>query len=149
MPRYLAHTILLIILGLSSCSADGKSRRNVLYDYAEGKAPDRVIKNDEIEGVASWYGKRFQGRRTANGESFDMHKMTAAHKTFPFGTVVRVVRADTRQDVVVRINDRGPFTKGRVIDLSRAAASEIQLIHTGTAKVELQILRWGDGKTYH
>lgn len=149
MPRYLAHTILLVTLGLSSCAADGASRRNVLYDYAEGKAPDRAIKQDEIEGIASWYGKRFHGRRTANGESFDMHKMTAAHKTFPFGTVVRVVRADTRQDVVVRINDRGPFSKERVIDLSRAAASEIQLIHSGTAKVEVQILRWGDGKTYH
>lgn len=149
MPRYLAHMMLLTVLALSSCAAGSHAQRNVLLEYAEGEGPDRALKKEETHGVASWYGKRFQGRSTANGESFDMHKMTAAHKTFPFGTVVRVVRVDTRQDVVVRINDRGPFSKGRVIDLSRAAAKEVQLIQTGTAEVEVQVLRWGDGKTYH
>lgn len=148
MPRYPVHVLLLVVLGLSSCAAGGSSRRNPLYEFAEGAAPDRTIKQEEIQGVASWYGDRFHGRRTANGESFDMHKMTAAHKTFPFNTVVRVVRKDTRQDVIVRINDRGPFSKGRVIDLSKAAAGEIELIRTGTADVELEVLQWGDGKTY-
>lgn len=148
MPRYLIQVILLLIFGVTSCAAGTKARRNVLYEFAEGSAPDRAIKQEEIHGVASWYGDRFQGRRTANGESFDMHQMTAAHKTFPFNTVVRVVRADTRQDVIVRINDRGPFSKGRVIDLSKAAADEIEMIRAGTAEVEIEILQWGDGKTY-
>lgn len=149
MPKYFIHVLLLLLFGMSSCAAHSKTRRNVLYAFAEDAAPDRTIKQEEVQGVASWYGDRFQGRRTANGESFDMHQMTAAHKTFPFNTVVRVIRADTRQNVIVRINDRGPFSQGRVIDLSKAAANEIEMIRTGTAEVELEILQWGDGKTHH
>ena len=92
----------------------------------------------EIErGRASWYGPRFHGRRTASGEVFNMHELTAAHKTLPFGTQVRVRHASTGREVVVRINDRGPFTKGRVIDLSRAAAEKIGLIRAGAAPVVL------------
>ncbi len=92
----------------------------------------------EIErGMASWYGRQFQGRRTASGEPFDRHALTAAHKTLPFGTWVRVRHLGTGQEVVVRINDRGPFAKGRVIDLSQAAASAIGLVQSGTARVAL------------
>lgn len=148
MPRYLLQLLVGIFFVLSSCAAGGAPQRNVLYDYAGASSPDRALKQEEIQGVASWYGDRFHGKRTANGESFDMHKLTAAHKTFPFNTIVRVVREDTRQNVIVRINDRGPFSKGRVIDLSKAAAEEIELIHTGTAGVEIEVLQWGDGKTY-
>ncbi len=86
-------------------------------------------------GTASWYGERFHGRRTASGEAFDMHGLTAAHKTLPFGTRVRVRNLDNGREVVVRINDRGPFTRGRVIDLSRAAAAAIGMIQSGTARV--------------
>ncbi|MBD2841476.1 septal ring lytic transglycosylase RlpA family protein [Erythrobacter rubeus] len=92
-------------------------------------------------GVASFYGRRFHGRRTANGERFDMNAMTAAHKTLPFGTKVRVTNPRNGRSVVVRINDRGPFTRGRTIDLSRAAAREIGMIARGHARVELDILR--------
>jgi rare lipoprotein A len=73
-------------------------------------------------GIASWYGPRFHGRKTANGERFDQNAMTAAHKTLPFGTRVRVTSMITGKQIVVRINDRGPFIRGRVIDLSKAAA---------------------------
>ncbi len=86
-------------------------------------------------GMASWYGEQFHGRRTASGEPFDKHEFTAAHKTLPFGTLVRVRHARTGKEVTVRINDRGPFTRGRVIDLSRAAASAIGLMQTGVAPV--------------
>ncbi|QHE84121.1 septal ring lytic transglycosylase RlpA family protein [Hydrogenophaga sp. BPS33] len=86
-------------------------------------------------GMASWYGAQFHGRRTASGEAFDQNELTAAHKTLPFGTLVRVRHARTGKEVTVRINDRGPFTKGRVIDLSRAAASALGLIQTGVAPV--------------
>ncbi|MBX7526632.1 septal ring lytic transglycosylase RlpA family protein [Qipengyuania vesicularis] len=91
-------------------------------------------------GVASYYGKRFHGRRTASGERFDMHAMTAAHKTLPFGSRVRVTNPRTGKSVIVRINDRGPFTPGRTIDLSRAAAEEIGLVRRGHGTVELALL---------
>jgi rare lipoprotein A len=91
-------------------------------------------------GVASYYGRRFHGRRTANGERFDMNAMTAAHKTLPFGTHVRVTNPRNGRSVTVRINDRGPFIRGRTIDLSRAAAQKIGMIASGHARVELDVV---------
>jgi rare lipoprotein A len=86
-------------------------------------------------GLASWYGPGFQGRRTASGERFNTHSMTAAHRSLPFGTRVRVTNERTGRSVVVRINDRGPFVRGRVIDLSKASARAIGV--SGVAKVRL------------
>jgi len=91
-------------------------------------------------GVASWYGRKFHGRKTASGERYDMHELTAAHRSLPFGTVVQVVRLDSGAAVVVRINDRGPFVEGRIIDLSQAAAAEIDMVHDGVAQVALYLL---------
>ncbi len=92
-------------------------------------------------GVASYYGRRFHGRRTANGERFNMNAMTAAHKTLAFGTRVRVTNARNGRSVTVRINDRGPFIRGRTIDLSRAAAQKIGMIGSGHARVKLEVVR--------
>lgn len=92
------------------------------------------------EGTASFYGRRFNGRRTASGEAFDMHALTAAHRTLPFGSKVRVTNLANDRSVVVRINDRGPFTRKRVIDLSRAAANEIGLIRRGHGQVRLELV---------
>lgn len=139
----------LILLFSSACAAHASSGRTPSKASATVEGQDRELSRDEVIGKASWYGDRFHGRSTANGERYDMHAMTAAHKTLPFGTVVRVVRADTRQSVVVRVNDRGPFSAGRIIDLSRAAAAEIGMIQRGTADVELEILAWGDGQQFH
>lgn len=98
--------------------------------------PEPSEAGDEIDrGLASWYGEKFHGRRTASGETFNTNELTAAHKTLPFGTRVRVRHATTGKEVTVRINDRGPFTKGRVIDLSRAAAAAIGLLQSGVAPV--------------
>ena len=91
-------------------------------------------------GIASWYGKPFHGRKTANGETYDMNQMTAAHKLLPFNTRVYVMNLDNNESTVVRINDRGPFVKGRVIDLSRKAAIEVGMLLKGTARVRLEIL---------
>ncbi|ADK79697.1 septal ring lytic transglycosylase RlpA family protein [Sediminispirochaeta smaragdinae] len=91
-------------------------------------------------GFASWYGGKFQGRKTANGEVFDTNKLTAAHKTLPFGTLVRVTNLDNDKSVEVRINDRGPFVEGRIIDLSRAAAEAIDMVGRGIAKVSLEVI---------
>ena len=91
-------------------------------------------------GTASYYASKFQGRRTASGEAFDNGAMTAAHRTLPFGSLVRVTNPATGASVVVRINDRGPFTRGRMIDVSRAAAEELGLIARGHATVELELI---------
>jgi rare lipoprotein A len=93
-----------------------------------------------ISGTASWYGPGFNGQLTANGERYDMHDFTAANKTLPFGTRVRVTNKDTGRSVVVRINDRGPYVRGRIIDLSKRAATTIGLMDSGTAPVTLEIL---------
>lgn len=94
----------------------------------------------ELRGDASWYGPGFAGRSTASGEVFDPGDFTAAHRTLPFGTMIRVVREDTRQWVVVRVNDRGPFVRGRVVDLSESAAREIEMIDHGHVPVWIEIL---------
>jgi rare lipoprotein A len=89
------------------------------------------------EGRASWYGKEFHGRPTASGEIYDMYKKTAAHKTLPLGTYVKVINISNHRHTIVRINDRGPFVKGRIIDLSYAAAKEIGLVGPGTAPARI------------
>lgn len=94
----------------------------------------------EQEGLASWYGGKFQGRQTASGEIFDTNELTAAHKTLAFGTVVKVTNLENGKSTVVRINDRGPFIPGRIIDLSRAAAVAIGAAGKGVAKVRIEEL---------
>jgi rare lipoprotein A len=91
-------------------------------------------------GVASWYGEPFHAKNTANGEIYNMDAMTAAHKTLPFGTMVMVKNMENNRTTIVRINDRGPFCRGRIIDLSRRAAEEIGMIRKGTAPVEITAL---------
>ncbi len=109
---------------------------------AAAKAPaSRVATTPRAQtGMASWYGPGFAGRRTANGEVFDPSQLTAAHQQLPFNTLVRVVNETNGQSVVVRINDRGPFKGGRIIDLSRAAAEAVGMIGTGVARVHLEVL---------
>lgn len=90
------------------------------------------------EGTASYYGKAHHGKRTASGERFNQNALTAAHRTLPFGTRVKVTNLDNGRSVVVRINDRGPFGRGRIIDLSRAAAEQLNMLRSGTAPVRLE-----------
>ncbi len=95
----------------------------------------------EQTGTASWYGGKFHGRKTSNGETYDMHKKSAAHKILPFNTYVKVTNLDNNKSTIVRINDRGPFAKGRIIDLSYAAAKELGVVGPGTARVNIVALR--------
>ncbi|MCD6498601.1 MAG: septal ring lytic transglycosylase RlpA family protein [Deltaproteobacteria bacterium] len=97
-------------------------------------------------GKATWYGGRFNGGPTASGERFNQDAMTAAHKRLPFDTLVRVTRIDNKQSVVVRINDRGPYGKGRVIDLSREAAKRLHMLRAGVVRVRLDVIKWGRGR---
>ncbi|KJY92750.1 lipoprotein [Vibrio neptunius] len=92
------------------------------------------------EGVASWYGKKFHGHQTSNGEVYDMYSMSAAHKTLPIPSYVKVTNKDNGRSAVVRVNDRGPFHQGRIIDLSFAAATKLDVIHTGTANVTIEVI---------
>lgn len=105
----------------------------------DGEDADVVLQ----EGIASWYGPGFQGRRTSNGEIYDANDSTAAHRTLPFDTIVRVVDTETEQAVTVRINDRGPYVGDRIIDLSRAAAGALDMLESGTAQVRLELVEAG------
>lgn len=103
----------------------------------------------ELEGIASWYGGKFQGRLTANGEIFDTNQLTAAHRTLPFGTLVRVHNPADGSSVIVRINDRGPFVDNRIIDLSRAGADAIGVTAHGIAPVRLEIMHVPNDHQFH
>jgi rare lipoprotein A len=103
--------------------------------------PQQVAVRSQVQGIASWYGPGFHGRRSASGERFNQNALTAAHRTLPFGTKVRVTNLNNGRSVIVRINDRGPYSGRRVIDLSAAAAQNIGMISSGTAKVKLEILQ--------
>ena len=102
--------------------------------------PTVVSVGDNFTGTASWYGPDFHGKLTSNGERYNMWDMTAAHKTLPMNTIVKVTNRRNGKSAVVRVNDRGPFVDTRIIDLSKAAASKIDMIGTGTAPVKLEIL---------
>jgi peptidoglycan lytic transglycosylase len=91
-------------------------------------------------GLASWYGIKFQGKKTSSGMLFDMHEFTAAHKFLPFGTIVKVINLRNGKEVIVNIIDRGPFSKKRIIDLSHAAAKSIGLVNKGIAKVKIEVI---------
>ncbi|WP_345991170.1 septal ring lytic transglycosylase RlpA family protein [Sulfurimonas sp. HSL-1716] len=109
--------------------------------------PTVVSVGDKLFGRASWYGPDFHGKLTSNGETYNMYDMTAAHKTLPMNTIVRVTSKATGKSAIVRINDRGPFVNNRIIDLSKAAAAKIDMIGTGTALVTLEVLGFaGKGK---
>ncbi len=98
----------------------------------------KTSKGYDEEGIASWYGPKFQGRRTSSGETFDMNRMTAAHRTLPLPTYVEVTNLANGRKAIVRVNDRGPFKKGRLIDLSYVAAVKLGIVATGTAKVRVR-----------
>jgi len=126
--RWLAIALVAVLAGCST--APDRSRPG-------SEAPTRSSGTEVGRGKASWYGPGFHGKRTASGERFDMHELTAAHRTLPFGTRVRVRNPQNGREVVVRINDRGPQARDRIIDLSKAAAGAIDLVQAGVAPVVL------------
>ncbi|WKV13770.1 SPOR domain-containing protein [Marivirga harenae] len=99
------------------------------------------------KGTASYYADKFEGKQTASGEKYKHKNLTAAHKTLPFGTIVKVTNLENQEFVEVRINDRGPFVSGRVIDLSRAAAEQLKFINQGLTEVQIEVVDAGDGRT--
>ncbi|RDU64870.1 septal ring lytic transglycosylase RlpA family lipoprotein [Helicobacter sp. MIT 14-3879] len=105
--------------------------------------PQSVKIGQTYDGIASWYGPNFHNKKTSNGEIYNMNLHTAAHKTLPMNTLVKVVSLDTSKSTIVRINDRGPFVEGRIIDLSAAAAKDIDMVKTGTARVNIEVIGFG------
>lgn len=122
---------------------DGKADRE--YAIREDENADTAPQKDKFfqTGMASWYGREFHGRMTASGERFDMKALTAAHRTLPFGTMIAVKNLDNGETVKVRINDRGPYRKNRILDLSYGAARQLNMLPEGEAKVGIQILGKG------
>lgn len=121
-------------------------------EVPDPELPELVLETDV--GEATHYGGRFHGRRTASGERFDQNGMTAAHRTYPFGTIVRVTNQNNGRSVVLRINDRGPYgpakkAKRKIIDVSRAAARELGFYHEGRVVVRVEVLEWGSGRRRH
>jgi len=99
-----------------------------------------------MTGVSSFYAEAFHGKLTANGEVYDMYGVTAAHKTLPLNTVARVTNLENNKSLILRINDRGPYVKGRILDCSYGAAKKLDFINNGTAKVKIEVIDWGDNK---
>jgi rare lipoprotein A len=133
--------ILPTIIFLNNCAPSSRfsarssnNKHSTRSDYSTG---------DVFYGESSYYADKFHGKKTANGEIFDMYKKTAAHKTLPFDTILEVTNLENNQSVVVRINDRGPFIGDRIIDLSYGAAKEIDMISSGVVEVKIKILKWG------
>ena len=142
----------LLVLAATGCAKKSVARNNPPppppprsasgspASAAKANTPSPVPTISDLYGYASWYGYPYHGRKTASGEVYDMYQLTAAHKTLPLGTVVRVSNQDNGREVEVRINDRGPFVEGRIIDLSYAAAKQIQIVGPGMALVKLSVL---------
>lgn len=142
----------LLFFGCSASTPDyAPSRRKDTKKYSKPTQRPYVIgrhryypipsaKGYREKGVASWYGKKFHGRKTANGETYNMYGDTAAHKTLPMGTMLLVTNLENNKNIVVRVNDRGPFVKNRIIDLTYNGAKSLGMINNGTARVEIVAL---------
>jgi rare lipoprotein A len=141
LPLLLALFFAAFLFAVSPGCAHKKHARHI----QPPPRPGITRPGDTETGVASWYGKPYHGRPAANGEIYDMEKLTAAHRTLPFNTWVRVYDLDNQKTVEVRIIDRGPFVDGRIIDLSHAAAREIEMIGPGIARVRIEVIRAPEG----
>lgn len=114
----------------------------MMFLYGCGSPVVKALATEE--GLASFYSTEFHGRRTSNGETFDKNAMTAAHRTYPFGTLLRVTNLKNHLHVDVRINDRGPVKPERIIDLTHAAAQEIDMVRDGLVRVKVEVIEWGN-----
>ena len=142
--RFLLFILMGLVLALSACGQKAAHRGSGSQKpyTIKGKTyyPLKSAHGFVEEGIASWYGPGFHGKKTASGEIFNQYAMTAAHKTLPLGTRVRVTHLDNGKSVLVRVNDRGPFASDRIIDLSRAAANRLEITAKGTGRVRVQSL---------
>ena len=125
-----------------SRSKSTKKIKNTSASSKNGKVKHRKV----MTGVSSFYAEDFHGKLTANGEVYDMYGVTAAHKTLPLNTVCRVTNLANNKSLILRINDRGPYIKGRILDCSYGAAKKLDFIKEGTTNVKIEVIEFGDGK---
>ena len=141
--------IAIIVLGFTGCSKKKRYKKGTPATmrtycvYGKTYKPTYVRLGQRMVGVSSWYGPKFHGKTTSSGERYNMHAHTAAHKTWPMNTMVKVTNLQNGKSTIVRINDRGPFVRGRIIDCSYAAGREIGLNRMGIAKVRIEVLGFG------
>ncbi len=143
--------LLMTIFVIFSCTPSPRySSTSSSYNSNNKKSKSTKTnhKKEQI-GVSSYYGTQFHGKLTANGEVFDMYGVTAAHRTLPLGTVARITNLENDKSIVLRINDRGPYVDGRILDCSYGAALKLDFVTNGTAKVKIQVIEFGDGKYIH
>ena len=145
--NFILIVLFISLFGLFGCGAKrptsqyiGKATMRPYKINGRKYYPTTASIGDTFSGIASWYGKDFHGNETSCGERYDMNKLTAAHKTLPMNTMVRVTNKNNQKSLVVRINDRGPFVRGRIIDLSYAAAKKLDVVEFGTAPVIVEVL---------
>jgi len=140
---------LVIFLFTISCTVSPRYGVSNQVNNKKNTKNSRVKSNGVLRGVSSWYGPNFHGKLTANGEVYDMYGVTAAHKTLTLNTVVRVTNLDNGKSLILRINDRGPYVDGRILDCSFGAAKKLGFHEQGTANVEIKIIEEGDGEYMH
>ena len=161
--------VVLIIVILASCSsspryvrsAPSKYKKATITNPKKSKPKSKAIFIDpktvntnvkhkkKMVGISSFYAEDFHGKLTANGEIYDMYGLTAAHKTLPLNTVARVTNLENGKSLILRINDRGPYIKGRMLDCSYGAAKKLDFVQQGKTKVQVDVIEWGDGKYMH
>ena len=162
-------SIFLIIVMFGSCSSSPRYGRSAPAKYKKAtSAPSKKSKpkskaifidpktvNTNVKhkkrmvGISSFYAEDFHGKLTANGEIYDMYGLTAAHKTLPLNTVARVTNLENGKSLILRINDRGPYIQGRMLDCSYGAAKKLDFVQQGKTKVQVDVIEWGDGKYMH
>ena len=156
--KNITNLIIIILLFFYSCTSSPRYGQ-----YSSTRKTPRLKKSSKLQnpadiktkgikhrkvmnGVSSFYAEDFHGKLTANGEIYDMYGVTAAHKTLPLNTVCRVTNTSNKKSLILRINDRGTYIKGRILDCSYGAAKKLDFINQGTTKVKIEVIEWGDGK---
>ena len=144
---------LIFLITLSGCSNSPRYRTGPVKSSGKKsisppslKTKSNVEHRKVMKGVSSFYADDFHGKLTANGEVYDMYGLTAAHKTLPLNTIVRVTNLVNNKSLILRINDRGPYVKGRILDCSYCAAKKLDFIVQGTTDVKIEVIEWGDNK---
>ena len=143
--------IFFLIFSCTSAPRYHSSNINVANDNKSSSFKKQKTKKYKTvyKGVSSWYGPDFHGKLTANGEVYDQYGITAAHKELPLNTVVRVTNLDNNKSIILRINDRGPYAKNRILDCSYGAAKKLDFLNQGTANVKIEVIEFGDNEYMH
>ena len=146
--------LFILLFFIFSCTASprynsGNVKKNTNFKVKKNKQSSYNKHKKIYKGVSSWYGPNFHGKLTANGEVYDQYGITAAHKELPLNTIVRVTNLDNNKSIILRINDRGPYAKNRVLDCSYGAAKKLDFLNKGTASVKIEIIEFGDNVYMH